>query len=493
MALQFTYNGYTAQIVNKSKLNLRDGELSFSGDFYVTADSDANFKAALDTAEDKLTENNRAFSITLGVQTLVSWDPATNSGFLQKVSLRKGGTAGDTARSRLYTFEIEAQREPQVAARAGRREAEIIVEEPAPDTMRRLRFRGTWTALVNSGTPKDAYTAFTDNVAAWISSWLAILTTTGIWQPHGKPTISFEDENKVLRFDVAYAEVKFTSTPTETTKGIYTTGQFVRQDPASAGIPTLDTRAPDWAPGQRGQTAVAGQGLGPDKIPRRYSVSTTTYLNDKGATNPNSYWESTIRKWIVATLQSMFGSTVRAIIESHSVPMEDVSGKSISCQATIMVARSDLIVKYDEKVRRRHDRRLVAENIWDGQSDHYDLIEGGRRLEIEQIVTVRTLDNPPAEPNYLGGDWQFLDEDFVQSREIIDPTTDAVVAVDYTHTRRYLYAPASVPSGAVITQDREEGKQFGRSLGAPGKLGGAGELPSAREPDNAGTGDLVGS
>jgi hypothetical protein len=469
MALQFTYNGYTAQIINKHTMNLRDGELTFAADLLVAGDSDANFKAACDAAEDKLTENNRAFTITLGAQTLVSWDPAANSGFLQKVSLRKAGNVADTARSRIYRFEIEAQREPQVAARAGRREAEIMIEEPAPDTMRRLRFRGVWTALVNSGTPKDARTAYAANVQAWVDTWLtAILTPTSnrFWQRLGQPSTNWEDENKILHFDVAYEETHFTATPkqggaaitTTSAKGVFTTCQIVRQDPNYFGeaIYGIATKALIGKKSSNADKGTAPPGTEIDEsIPRRYTVNSKTYYRDIAnlqGTTLNLYWEQTVRPWLTETIRTLFGHSAGVIWESHSEPFDDATEKAIGCQAQVLLVGENKVTEFDETATFLDDRRLIAENVWDGTPDSYDLSEGGRRLELEIEINAERVDNWPDLPGPLGGNWVYLNERRAHKKKIIDPVTGKVTAFRRGVTRRYLYVARTPQArGPVVT------------------------------------------
>lgn len=471
MALQFTYNNYTARIFNKHTLNIADGELAFTADFLVTAGDDANFAAACIAAEAALTDNNQALSIDLGSENLITWSPTTNSGFLTRASVRKVGSPLDTARSRMYRFELTAQREPQTAARAGRREADIIVDR-TPDTMRKLRFSGVWTALVNGGSALSAKAAYDANVQTWIDTWLtALLTPTSarFWQRLSEPSVRWEDENKVLRFEVAYQESSFASTPkqsgtavtTTSAKGVFTTGKFIRQDPQMFGQPIYGGAVKPVTP-KRGETTSSGPQAAPinPNVPYRYSVQTVTYYRDQtdwsNAQIQNVYWETTVRPWIIATVKAMFGHTGTVVFEQHSEPMGDVVEKTVECQAQILVLpTSNMVTEYDETATFDDDRRLIAEHVWDGKPDSYDLSEGGRELKLVLEIRAKRIGTWPALPNHPGGNWVFLRQTWNHKRVIIDPITGVIEGYERTVRREYLFVQRTPqPTGPITGHAR---------------------------------------
>lgn len=466
MTLQFTYNGFTGRVLNKHTLNIADGELAFSADFLVTGADDAAFAAACAAAESALSDNNLDLTIAIDSENLITWSHAANSGFLTRASVRKVGSPLDTARSRLYRFDLTAQREPQTAARAGRREADIIVDR-TPDTMRRLRFSGVWTALVNSGSPQSATAAYAANVQAWVDGWLAgLLTPTPqrFWQRLSEPSVRWEDENKVLRFEVAYQETSFAVTPREgsaitttSAKGVFTTGRFIRQDPQMFGQPIYGGSVKPTTPRRNPERETASSFTAPvnEDIPRRYSIHTVTHHREAADwTDPkalNAYWETTIRPWIVATVRQMFGHQAGVIFEAHSQPMGDAVEKTVECQAQVLIVKDGGLIEYDETASYDDDRRLIAEHVWDGQPDSYDLSEGGRELKLILDIRAKRTTGWPNLPNHPGGNWVFLRQVWNHKRTILDPVTGAVEAYERQVRREYLFVRRTPQPRGPIT------------------------------------------
>ena len=436
--MQFTYNGETHQIINKHNFKVEDFRLTFGCDFIVTGATDAAFNTACNTAADALSQDFQAFTLTIGGESRLTWSHAINTGFLTRASCIKIGSVPDTARSAIFRFELTAEREPRNTARLGRRQATISLSLPNPDLIRTVTFEGTWTAL-ESG-PAAAKATYDTNVQAWIDSWIdtGIIQTGGTkWQRVAEPQIAWDDEDKVLRFRVVYRDVQFSSSPTNLTDGVFTVGTFTRADPPELGQGILNT------PSFGGTTATTAERGGP----KRFNVQTLTFLNDFGTTNSNTFWNDVIRPWIDATITAMFTGITRVIFESHTEPIEDVAAKRIQCNAVILVAGSNTIIAYDEIVRRVNDRRLLAENIWNGKPDNYDLNEGGRRLEIVHTIIQERVDSIAQDPPFIGAPWQFLFEDFPQQKSIIDPITQQIKKYKTTHTRRYLYVVSTGGGG----------------------------------------------
>jgi hypothetical protein len=444
-AIQFTYNAVTKAVIGKHELRVEDGKIFFGGEFLLSASSAANFETASDAMLAAFTVNDKAFSLADGAQTIVSWSPAANTGFLTRARVTRVKSRLNTDLTGLYRFELEGETSPQESTRNGRREATISLLSPNPREIRTIEFAGKWTALPG-GSPLSAKDAYDTYVATWIASWLAIVTTTGIWQNHGSPALDWDDENKVLTFRAKYQEVIFSSSPTDTTNAIYTIGKFTRNDPEKYGEPILNANVGTHRLGDvtqaSGGTGQAAPGAIGNKIPRRFTVSTTTYYQTPGTYKPNSFFDDIIRPWIRNTVKAIFGNG-RVVFERFSVPVEDVAAKSIECQAQVLVASAGVLLEYEETVRRIHNPNLVIEDVWSGQADDFDISAGGRRLNIVHTIRQVRIDQQPSEPSFLSSPWLFIGpEDFPQSRWIIDPVTDSVVAYEFKHERTYLYAPA---------------------------------------------------
>lgn len=245
-AIEFTYNGVKKQVEGKASFDVGDGKATFGADFILSEGSAGDLITAVGVVEAAFSEMNKAFLLEVGGSTELTWNPAANTGFLTKPRLVKKGAPFDAGLSQLLRLELELQLPPSTAARAGRREATIVLTNPNPDYLRTLEFKGKWTAT-KSGEPsvQDAKDAFDAGVATWIATWTTALTPVGSWVFHSFVTLEWDDENKVLDFHVKYREFNPTSTPGETTLGVYTIGRFIRNDPQVIGEPLLNTAIPD--------------------------------------------------------------------------------------------------------------------------------------------------------------------------------------------------------------------------------------------------------
>lgn len=447
--VKFTYAALEYQVEGKHEFNIADGKATFGADFVLTASNAAALKTLTDAVLAVYNKNDQAFLLKIGSETLISWDPSANTGFLTRPKCVKKGGPYDSGRSQLLRLELELELPPSDTARAGRREAKINLLAPNPDYIRTLEFKGTWTATPASAPSlRSAKAAFDAGVATWIANWTSAITTTGSWVFHTHLTLEWDDEDKVLTFHTRYQEFIPTSTPTETTIGVYTVGRFIRNDPDVIGEPLLNTSIAGYRQGQGGTTSGASPTAVPspnNRVPRRYTVKTKTFFNSTTA-KPNGYWESTVRTWIKASVQAIFGSG-RVIFERTVVGAVDVEEKSIEVDASILIAASGLLLEYSEEVNRIHDPRRQAETVWSGEPDDWDIQEGGRQLWIRQTVRQKRLDQAPIEPSVMGSPWVFWHEENPQKADVIDPATDAVVAVQYTHNRLYLYAPRAGSGG----------------------------------------------
>lgn len=439
-AVKFTYNALEYQVEGKHVFDIADDKATFGADFVISEASAADLETAVSAAIAAYATQDKAFLLKVGSETILTWDPSANTGFLTRPKIVKKGQPYDAGTSQLLRLELELQLPAESNSRAGRREAKINLLAPNPDYIRTLEFKGTWTATV-AGT-NSAKAAFDAGVAAWIAVWTAALTTTGSWVFHSHLTLEWDDENKVLDFHTRYQEFIPTSTPSETTLGVYTTGRFVRNDPELIGEPLLNTAIGGFR--QRGNTVATPSPTsnpGPQgaRIPRRYTTKTKTFFAGTTA-KPNAYWESTVRAWIKASVKAIFGAG-RVIFEKTVVTAIDVEEKAIEADTSILIAATGLLLEYEEEVTRIHDAKRTDETIWSGVPDDFDIIEGGRRLWVRQKVRQKRLDQAPIEPSMLSSPWVFWHEENPQKAEVIDPVTDAIVAVQYTHTRLYLYAP----------------------------------------------------
>lgn len=446
-AVKFTYNSLEKQVEGKHSFNIEDGKASFAADFIITESTAADLATAVQTAMNNYSINNVAFLLKVGASTVITWDHAANTGFLTKPKCTKVGSPHDAGLSQKLRFELQLELPPSDTGRSGRREGQIQLLAPNPDYLRTMEFTGTYTALDSPLTTAKA--TFDANVSGWLASWVATITTTGSWVFHSHLKLDWDDENKVLTFHSRYQEFVPTSTPTEVTNGVYTIGRFIRTDPEVIGEPLLNTAVAGYAGGRGSVDPVGSPNAAPGQIgtrvPRRFTAKTKTFFANT-TPKPDGYWAAIVRKWISASVQAIFGSG-RVIYEKVNVTAIDVEEKAIEADISILIATNGMLIEYEEKVTKLNDSKRVIETVWSGVPDDFDIQEGGRQIRITQVCRQRRLDQAPTEPNLLGSPWVFLTESVVQFAEVIDPVTDKVLAVEYTHNRHYLYAPNAGSGG----------------------------------------------
>lgn len=406
-------------IVNKHTLSDDDGTQIFEADFLVTAATDADMKTALDAAY-AIAVDDQTLEVKVGTEVLIDVDPSVNTGFLQRATVTKVGSRADTARSALLRLRVAWEREPQVAARAGRRIADVAIAYDAA-RVREAVFSGIWTALAETapaaGDEKTALEAYEDGRDAFWQTWIdaandgsgsPLLSTTGRWQKIDE-AFTPEDENKRGSFSARFREVFFSASPAPDAPGdprhaaalmagVYLSGTFSRSEPEGFGFaPSRSFEGIN--PVGTGSTSVSAP-----RPPLVFSVSANVSIS-RDTVDPNTgapftqdaLSQAFVRPWVVETLKTMFGVsdvTFRALTFND----EDVATKSINVSATLVASGSPLITSFRESVQWTNDKRLSAAHVWDGIDDSYDLASGGREARLVHTVRATRLLSSPSEP-----------------------------------------------------------------------------------------------
>lgn len=461
-AFTFTYGTFDSSsdagvnecALNEFSIDDATGVLRFSTDIFIEADvssgveatEDASLVSRVNGAITKLSVENQVFKLKIGSSEYLDWDAATDySAFDAKPTVTKISRKGSTAKGQFLRFVLVAKREPKESGRNGRRSDMRVSVTYDTSGLRTVEFSGTWTqtasgtslALARYLASASAYFA-----ASWLDSGQVLAPVTGaVWQKLGT-VVTPNDTNRELRYVERYKETEFASDPSNTTDLIYTIGTFTRLDPPTFGAQLIAAGGGgEESPTADGQqtTAADGGGASPLTSYKRFSVTTQTFCNNRSS-NLNTLWETVVRPWITASVNAIFGSG-RVIFEGPGVPIEDVATKSIRCSTSIIMAAAGTLMLHEESIDDDNDRGLIAEVVYDGNLDSFDLSEGGRRFTVTHNVKQERLDSEPATAAYFGVPFRFLRERRSKAAVVIDPVTQRVIKHVRSMSRTYLYAP----------------------------------------------------
>jgi len=503
MAFTFTYNSYTpSQLLGRYSLTWQDGRQTLEQDFLVTIDPDSNdvdgdLKTAVQAARDALYVANQDFVLKYGSDTVLDWTQSTRKSFAARPSVSKVGGPMDGNRSQRLRFRLEVETEPREASRAGRRSATVDVRVN-PDGLRTVTFRGTYTST--SASPTAAIAQYEAQVATWIATdWTGAgkpleAATGATWWPL-EQTVQVDDTNNTAQFTYRYAEIAFSSEPSNTDDGVIVSGSFTRLDLPESGVAlalggllpgggeddVLDPYRTSETPAGGGVGgAQVGVGAGtPVQATRRYQVSASSWVEFASGTTVNDWWADVLRPWIVATVNAMFGHTARVVFERLGPAMDDAGKRGVQATCTLRVIAESDVLSYTEDVTVREDERINVENVYSGTPHHYDLTTPGPQTIVTQTVSVTRADTWPNAPAELFPPWVRMERSQTLSAKVLDPVTGAVTAYQSRWSLRYLWAGGSSGAGPLV------GAPLGGSSGGSGGTvvtpGGSGDLDGTEE------------
>lgn len=294
--LKITYNGV---LVGGTSEYLIHGKWSLSKDYdratvsfsvLVQDDSASSFQTKCAALEAAYRTPRAALLVECESQTLLSFDPASNTGFHSAPTITKAGDQrADTGRSRLYNCSVSFDLPADLSGVSGRAYSTSSVDYDASRRMR-ITITGRYTALSSNGATAQYKSAGPTYCASVVSS----LGSGGTFDLVDEQ-ITPDDQDKWADFSRTYQEI------------LYGT--------ASATLSHASIRASNVA----FQRARQAPGDSPGKNTKRLetiSARVECFIDHTVETDIEGLWSGTIRPYVLTRIKALFGvSTIADVVE----------------------------------------------------------------------------------------------------------------------------------------------------------------------------------
>lgn len=445
--LAFTYasltiglgqSGSSYHLLPNWRFNISYERAELSFEVIVQSDTRATFltdEAALVTA---YTKPDQALLVVLGATTRHTFDPAANTGFNARPTIR-GPLPGqdNTSNSARYECSVVLELPADLTGRAGRRSSGVDVST-SPAGRRSLVITGVYTALASNA----ARAQFASDIATYCASVLSGLT--GTWQLVGTPSAATDDQDKTIRFTRRYEET-----------GLYTQGAAHIAAHPEIVHPVLRlsrTRASV-------DSVVASEPL--NEVTADYSafvaIATTTDLD--------AAWTEAVRPYIVSEVERICRGTVVIVRET---PLFELNENAVSASMSFLVSFG--MTKARTELLDAADLGVILKPVWDGRPFSRDRYDGpGSHVKTYLEVVLSTSPPSLAAPSYPG--FTFVRwHGGVRSWEVGLPGGATITM--YRAQIARVYVRADIVSGG--TGERDGGAAGGAGGGGGGGAGGGG-------------------
>jgi hypothetical protein len=254
--IKITYASLVVGLSGNSAITLTDryrlsaGYTEFSLTFQcvVRHATRATFLAAEAALITAYSTPDAALEVQLGAGTdRHDYDPASNTGFNARPSLRKMAGEEDTANSAKYECSVTVQLPASLTGRSGRQSSTVSVDS-TPAGKRTVTIEGVYTALSgNSAVAQyvSAGTTYCDTVITAIGGTFDLMTPVNTGSGFAAAAgFNYDDQNKVLRFKRVYEESIYNEgAGTASVSGVRRQSLVIsRTRPTKAGEPAANVR-----------------------------------------------------------------------------------------------------------------------------------------------------------------------------------------------------------------------------------------------------------
>lgn len=263
--------------------------------------TEAQFKTACAALESGYRIPRQRVQVILGSQTMVDWNPTTDTGFNAEPLCEKAGDQVDTARSRRYRLTVRVTLPADLSGQNGRRSSTTTVEYDA-SRIRTVTISGEYTAISSTA----ARAMYISNSPAFFS---AVLGALGGTYELVRETPDSDDADKICRFTVVYREIVYSQSAAgvDHTNIVSHTVLFSRSFPS---------------PGDSGGGST-----------RRPELVTVSYdCNVRGSQNLESLWSATLRPYVISQFNAKFPNKASAIVSED--PRFEHANQRISASLT---------------------------------------------------------------------------------------------------------------------------------------------------------------
>ena len=435
------YNGYTLPLViDKFSASENEREFSFSCTFLVTSTSAGGLVTACQTAEEKLTEIDKAFTLSFGGSSEFSFSHSGSTGFLARPKLSKLNSTLCTETSRAYSFSVTIQL-PFTQYNA-RRDAKFTVAY-GETRQRVVSFSGNYTATTG-GSALTNYSHGSTGGKAWAEDILSAMTGT---YEIVSESLNEDQENKVVQFSLTYKEI------------------LANQSKASVNVSSIVDPTVNYSVRYDQLTGVSETG-GYTTYPKvgitiTYScrISRDVVVTD---TSIDSVYHNTVRPWLLEHVRNVLAlanytqAGTEYIIQSESKSIDSYNYTVNGSMTLTAPKMRDVILELTESVTINDDYGIISDKLWDGHPHTFNSWSVGGKLTLSRSITISKLGSEPPEPwpyeilpvGYEPGVW--LKRSSMKRKEVqkIGCGTYATGLYDslvyhVTYTEQYIYVVAS--------------------------------------------------
>ena len=353
-----TIGGTTDRLIDGKWRYERAYEIaSVECEFVTTAATEGAFATEVAAVETAFATPRARLRVVQGSETLIDFDPSTNSGYNARPAIIKAGDIADTGRSRRYRVRVEVDMPADLSGQNGRRESRVDVSE-SPSGRRTLGLSGVYTALGGN----SARTQYENSIDAYVTT----LTTAlgGTWELTEEVAAAADDADKLLEFARVYRELIFAQSSAAT------------DDATIIGQRLFITRtkiAPGDAAGSGAQRLI--------ELAVSYEASIV-----KTTTDLKSKWDSGIRPYVLQKIRDTAGTSSIAITSED--PRFDFDENRITATLRVLARSGSGVLQKAIVVENDNTEGVIPIPVWDGGSHTRYMLDGPATFV--RTITTRT-------------------------------------------------------------------------------------------------------
>jgi hypothetical protein len=342
----FTIGGTTDRLIDGKWSYDRGYETAaVECEFVTTAATEAAFATECAAVEAAFATPRARLRVIQGSQTLLDFNPATNSGYNARPLVVKAGDIADTGRSRRYQVRVEVDMPADLSGQNGRRESTVDVSKTASGR-RAMRLDGVYTAL-GSNSAREQYEASID-------AYVTTLTTAlgGTWELLEESSASADDTDKLLTFARTYQELIFAQSSAAT------------DDAEVFGQRLFITRtkiAPGDADGKNAARLL--------ELSVSYEASIA-----KTNTKLKAKWDDSVRAYVMSKVEEVAGTGSLAI--TSEVPRFDYDENRIAVAMTVLAVSSSSVLQASVSTEDDIDAGIIPVPVWSGKGHDKYMLQG---------------------------------------------------------------------------------------------------------------------
>jgi hypothetical protein len=417
------YNGYTIPNPFGKFLVVQDEEeFTFSTNFLIKSDTSANLVSACDTAEDKLSEKWKDFSMSFDGTTEYNFSHSSSTGFLAQPQLTQLDGALNTYLTRPYRFFVSIKLPFDQSGFSYRRNGSYTVRF-AKNRGRTVVFSAEYTAG-GGNTARDNYDS---NIDTWTGAVLTALS--GTYEKIAEDIVE-DMEEKLVNAQVAYQEILAYQK-----SGSLDEAKLV--DPVCNYIVEYDQEI--------GLSPTGGYSMQP--IVRILLAYSTAISKDEVASENDieDVYQDTVKPWLLSHARAILGTAdypqagSTYIVQSERKTV-DPYNYTVSGQMVLLAPKTlDQVLGLSEVVRYEESEGKQFSKLWDGRDHSYGRYSIGKEHFAYRSITIAKLGspaaNPPKFPDPDEGKW----EKFMTKRTIQETKTGAGTNSGAKLTSRKVY------------------------------------------------------